>query len=49
MVYTPNGYYVCGASVRVDEHHEGFAYDKIDEIAINGLKVMVCGANDWTD
>lgn len=47
MKFTPVGYYVCGISVRHDEYTPDD--DSTDEVAINGLKMMVCSADDWNE
>ena len=42
MVYTPSGYYGCGASAR-------YSTSTSDSSGINGLKLRACSADDQSD
>ena len=47
MKFTPAGYYACGIAVRHDEYTPDDS--STDEVAINGLKMKVCSADNWNE
>lgn len=47
MKYTPNGFYVCGVSVRHDADEENQLIN--DNVGIDGIKIKACNSANWNE